>query len=200
MAKILGQIPQQNFEIIRDQIGAILTLELADQTDAGADEFEVWSERVVNWNNEEKKVINVTFDNAPYDNHNPKSRTGENQYFIDVIALAQHEGDAKTEKGDVLASLLVQRIAGVIAYILSSPEYYYLDFQPGLIQSRWVSEIKTGKLQEQDATHRQVCRVTFKVKANELVGDLTGVQTLISSSQVKLDDTDKGHKYEIVNP
>ena len=74
-----------------------------------------------------------------------------------------------------------------------------MGFAPGLIQSRWVSEIKTGKLQEQDATHRQVARVTFKVKANENVGDITGVQNLITSSQVKLNETEKGHVYTIDN-
>lgn len=195
MAKITDQIPEQNFEIIRDQIGAILTLELAAQ-DVTQD-IKVWTERFISFNQSELPAINVSFDNVPYDNHNPKTRTGENEYFIDIYTKAKHEGNSKDEKGDVIASRLAQRIAGIVAYILSSAEYYYLDFEPGLIQSRWISEIKVGKLQEQDAVHTIVSRVTFKVKANENVGDLTGVAGLIATSQVKLDQTEKGYLFKI---
>ncbi len=197
MAKITGQIPEQNFELIRDKIGVILVTELAAQTETQG--FKVWSERVVPFNNSELPAINISFDNVPYDNHNPKSRTGENEYYIDVITKAKHQGNTEDQRGDIIASKKAQRVAGIIAYILSSGEYYTLDFPPGTIQSRWISEIKVGRIEDSDAIHTVLARVTFKVKANEYVDDLTGVAGKVFTAETRLEQTDKGFLYIIDN-
>jgi len=194
-AKIIGQIPVQNFELIRDKIAVILALEIPVQTAASSIKA-VWLERFIPFDLEELPAINISYDNTPYDRHDPKSRHGENQYYIDVIVNAKH---SVTEKADIKASKLVQRIAGIVCYILSSAEYYTLDFNPGLIQSKWVSDLKIGKLSEGDALHTIVARIIFKVRANEIVGDLTGVLGEIFTTQIKLDETDKGYFIKIDN-
>jgi len=196
MAKITSQIPAQRFETIRDQIGVILTLELAAQTEAAS--FNVWSERFIPFDTSELDAINVLFDNASYENHNPKDRDGEDQYFIDILVNAKHTGNTKAKKGDTIARKKVSRVAGIVAYILSSAEYYTLGFVPGIIGSRWVSDIVVGVISDQDATHTAAARVTFKVKAREIVGDLTGVLLTEINSQVKLNETDKGFLYELI--
>ena len=188
MAKILTQIPEQNFELIRDKIKDILTDELDGQT--YTQDVSVFSERFIPFDKTELPAINVSFDSVPYDRHDQKSRHGENQYYIDIVVNKVH---TETEQGDVQASLKLQRITGIIAYILSSPEYRFLDFDPGTVQSRWVEGINIGRLQDQDALHTIVSRITFKVRASESVGSLTGVAGEVYSSQVKLDNTDKGH-------
>jgi len=187
MAKITIQIPEQNFELIRNKLGVILTDELSAQT--VATDIDVWLERIIPFDHTELPAINVSWDNVSYDNHNPKTRRGENQYFIDIHINKPH---TDSEKGDIAASKFAQRIAGIVAYILSSAEYRTLDFDPGLINSRWVNDISIGRIQDQDALHTVVARITLKVIADETVGDLTGVAGEIFTSEFKLDETDKG--------
>jgi len=195
MAKITGQIPEQNFEKIRDRIGLILSTELAAQTVA-SDIKKVWIERSIPFDKTELPAINVVWDNASYDSHNPKDRRGENQYFIDIQYEFTH---TSTEKGDIAGSKKAQRIAGIIAYILSSGEYYTLDYDPGLIQSRWIADLKIGRISEGDALHNVVARVSFKVVANEEVGNLSGVAGKIFTSQFKINESEKGFYLEIDN-
>lgn len=194
-AKITNQIPVQNFELIRDKIAEILALELPIQTAASSIK-KVWIERFIPFNLEELPAINVTYDNTPYDRHDPKSRHGENQYYIDITTNAKHTA---TEKGDVLASKNAQRIAGIVSYILSSGEYRTLDFAPGIIQSRWVSDLRMGRLSEGDSLHTIIARITFKVRSSETVGDLTGIAGEVFTSKIQLDETDKGYFIEINN-
>lgn len=188
MAKINGQIPEQNFELIREKLKEILIEELASQT--YTTDVTVYSERFIPFDKTELPAVNISFDNVPYDSHNQKSRHGENQYFIDIHVSKIHTA---TGQGDVEAAKKVQRISGIIAYILSSPEYRFLDFETGIIQSRWIESMAIGRLQDQDALHTIVSRITLKVRASEIVGNLTGVDGGIYSSQFKIENTDKGH-------
>ena len=192
-ALITIQIPAQNFEVIRNSIGTLLAEELASQT--AANDVTVWENRFIAFDNSELPAINVSYDNTPYDNHNAQSRRGVNKYYIDVIVSAKH---SSTQKADYRSSLLCQKIAGIVAYILSSAEYHTLGLTTGLIQSRWVESLQMGKLAEQDSLHTIVCRVTFNVIAREDVGNLTGTPLEIISSQVKLNETEKGYKFELI--
>ena len=197
--KITSQISIQNFEAIRDQIAAILTIELPGQTPTA--NVGVWSERFIPFDKAELPAVNISYDSTPYseENRNPKTRTGNNTYFIDVHVFSDHTGNTKAKKGDTIASKLAQRISGIVAYILSSAEYYLLDFEPGIVQSKWISEIRTGRFQQAgDTQHNTVVRITFIVKANENVGDLTGVTSELISSKVNINETDEGHKFELI--
>jgi hypothetical protein len=196
MADIPIQIPQRNFEIIRDGIGALLAFELADQ--AVTANVGVWRERMIAFDQKELPAVNVGFDNNNFDNQNAISKIGTMQFFIDVMANEKHVGHEKEEQGDLLANITCQRIAGIIDYILSSTEYYTLGFAPGLIRSRWVSSINMGKLSEQDTKHSTVCRLTFNVIANEEVNPVAATPLSILGTQVKLNETDEGYKFEII--
>ena len=192
MGKITIQIQPQNFELIRDRIGEILTLELADQ--AYSNNVSVWKERIIPFNHNELPAVNVAYDNTPYETKTPITQTGINEYYIDIHVNAKHSA---SEQGDVLASLKAQRLAGIIAYILRAPEYITLDFNPGVIHRTEVSDIKIGKLANQDSIHTVVARLIFKATANEDVKDIEGVDGEIYSTQIKINETEKGHKFEL---
>lgn len=191
---ITYQIPEQNFELIRDAIGSLLALELASQDITN--DVTVWRDRFITFDASELPAINVSYDNTPYDNQNPKTRRGINKYFIDVKVNAKH---TKDEKGDVTASLKCERIAGVVAYILSSTEYYMLGFQPGTVQSRWVESLQMGRIADEDVLHTIVCRVTLNVIANEMVTDGSAGELLEEiTTRVTLNETDEGYKFELI--
>lgn len=194
MAKITYSIPNQNYELIRDKIGEILTIELPVQ----GINFDVWQERTVPFDLTELNAINVLFDNSSYDNQDVQSRRGDNQYFIDILINAKHVGNTKEEKGDVIARKEAANIAGKVAYILLSQEYTYLNLPVGKVQNRFVQDINIGTLSDQDSTHTIVARVTYKVKANEYVNNQQGIKATEIYSSVKLNETDKGFKYKLI--
>lgn len=193
MGNISIQIPQRNFELIRDNIGSILILELSDQD--YTNEVSVWRERNTPFDIIDLPAVNISFDSNSNLAQTTSSKRNENTYFIDVTVNSKH---SDITKGDVEANLKCQRICGIIDYILSCPEYQFLDFEIGLIESRWISDINIGRLQNQDSRHTVTGRITFKVRAREDVNKISGTQIKILGSQVKLDLTDKGYKFELL--
>jgi hypothetical protein len=192
-ALITIQIPEQNFELIRTRIGEILTLELAAQTYAAG--ITVWKERFVPFNANELPAINVRYNSSSYDNEHLTYSRGDNEYHIDIHSK---ENGTDALNGDFRSSIKVERLAGIIRYILSSSEYSCLGFQ-SLIENRRVDSIDIGNIPTQDAMNTIVARVTFKVRAGESCNDLTPVNAEGYTTQVKLDDTDKGYRFVIDN-
>lgn len=195
MGDIPIQIPAQNFEIIRDVTGAILTLELADQTETS--DVGVYLEKSTPFDQSDLPAVNISFDSVPYDEHDIEYRRGKNKYFIDVSVNAKSKVN---EQADEASSLKCQRIAGIIAYILSAPQFVTLAFNSGLIQHRLITNMQMGVLSNQDSKHTVVCRITFEVMAGEEVGQIQGVTSSGVLTQVKIAETEKGFKYEIVTP
>jgi hypothetical protein len=191
-AKIDGQIPQQNFELIRDQIASILALELSAQT--VATNLKTWIERIIPFGLEELPAINIYYQSTPYDNHTPVSRRGINKYIIDIHVNAKH---TDADEADKLAAINVQRFAGIVMYILSCGEWYDLGFGPGTIASRWVESCTIGRVEQKDALHTVVAQIAFNVLSTESVGDLTGLVLSVVSTQVKIDETEKGFLVEL---
>lgn len=198
MGEITIQIQPRNFEIIRDRIGEILVLELADQV--YTQNTSVWRERTIGYDKTELPSVNIGFDNSSYDNDNPIAKRGANQFYIDVHCNSKDQAVeiSGTKRGDTIAAITCNRISGIIDYILSAPEYYNLGFDPGVIASNWVSSIKTGRLSEKDSLHTIVNRITFNVISNECVGELSGVPFSSITTKVTINETDKGHRFELI--
>jgi len=192
--EITHQISARNFELIRDRIGEILTTELAGQTYTTG--ITVWSERKIPFTQSELPAINVSYDNSGFDNKNVSYKRGENRYFID-IHVAEPSTDAA--KGDVLGSKKVQRIAGIIDYILEFPIYSTLAFNPGFIATLMVETINLSDMLKEDANHNLVCRLQFKVVAGENTAQIQPTNAEGYTTQVKLSETDYGHKYILNN-
>jgi len=195
--EITHQISARNFELIRDRIGEILTTELAGQTyitTIGG--ITVWSERKIPFTPSELPAINVSYDNSAFDNKNVSFKRGENRYFIDIHAA---EPSTDAAKGDILASKKVQKIAGIIDYILEFPFYQTLGFEAGFIGNLMIETINLSDMQKEDAEHNLACRLQFKVIAGENTAQLQPTNAEGYTTQVKLSTTEYGHKYILNN-
>jgi len=140
---------QDNNEIIRDQIAAILAMEEANQVElahaAGKDienfDFEVYVERSRPWEIlstgegdeiSNTPLVNVLFDNDIMDNRNSnkteRQRT-KGTFYIDCYAHKNRKPGKQTDlnvMGDELTSKESDKIARLVRNIIMSAEYHQL--------------------------------------------------------------------------
>ena len=184
-----------NFEIIRDQIAAILVAEVSSQmalaTTAAKDpadwKLRVFTERSNPWEQwlnletqtDRSPVISVWFDNSSYD---PKAsnvierQKSETVFNIDCYGVgisSDVQGGGHTP-GDQEAAFEVQRAYRLVRNILMSAEYTYLGLR-GLVWSRW-PQSATGfqpQLDGRALQHVQGLRLAFRVVFNEFAPQIT---------------------------
>ena len=194
MAVIDFQIPARNFELIRDRIGEILATEIATQT--LFTDVTVWSERKIPFTNEELPIINILYDTTSYDSKHVGSKQGDNKYSI-YAQYALPNTDSAT--GDVLGSKKAQKLAGVIDYILAYEAFSTLGFALGFIGATIVDNITMGGMQEGDSNHTVTAKIDFTVKGVETTAQLQPLNAEGYTTQVKLNETEFGHKYTLNN-
>lgn len=149
---------QDTFEIVRDQIAAILANNVAEQkslaTAAGQDpslyDFKTYTERSKPWgmyqksNPETTPIVNVYFDSATAEkgasNHNQyQKHTGT--FHIDCYGYGKTTSTAGGHSsGDELANLEAQRTARLAKNIIMADVNTYLDLR-GLVWSRWITNV-----------------------------------------------------------
>ena len=144
-ALITSLIPQQNFESVRNAIGAILALELANQYALynAADPQpafpypninKVWVERIIAFDGPtELPAINVNIDFAEWMNQSIAKRDGCVTFNIDIETYSG--ASISGLPGNQFAGYMMQKIAGLVTAILSNPVYIGppLGFAPGFI-------------------------------------------------------------------
>ncbi len=201
MSKIVVEITEQRFELIRNRIAQILTDELNGQfviTSNPLFTAKVWLERFIPFDKTELPAINVTFFNSNYDNQTPIASIGTNVYNIQVVTFAK---DTDTERGDVLAIKKCEKLCGVIRYILENPNYLELEFN----NPRFVSNVKirginiSDPASNQDGFHSVSGQVICEVTAEELNGELTALEAERYTTMMKMDETEKGIFLELFN-
>lgn len=186
---------QDNFEIIRDQIAAILVSEVAGQralaTAAAKDpadwNLQVFTERSNPWEQwlnldaqtDLSPVISVWFDNSNYD---PKAsnilerQKSETVFNIDCygVGVSYDVPGGGHIPGDQEAALEVQRAYRLIRNILMSAEYTYLGLR-GLVWSRWPQSATSfqPQLDGRAIQHVQGLRLAFRVVFNEFAPQIT---------------------------
>lgn len=183
---------EDNFEVVRTQIAAILALNTAKQqvlaVAAGKDpdlwKFEVYEERSTPWEaffdestgtvTDETPLVNVWYDtgNFPGD----KGDTVERQmhdavYNLDCYAAAVSKNDRTGTghtPGDLQASFNVQRLIRLVRNILMASENTYLQLRKTVWQ-RWIQSINAfqPQLSDRPAVHIIGARIAFNVKFNE---------------------------------
>lgn len=199
MAKINAIIPTSNFELIRDRIAQILTVELANQKVLTANtlfDAVVWVERFIAFDKTELPAINVYYSGTTFDSHTPITSIGDSKFNIDVHLSSKHVNGID---GDKNALVLLQKLCGVIRAILHNPEYVTLDFDPGLIRHRSISDIQIAQPKEKDTALVVTGRLTLTIVANESVKEITPITADRYSTVVTLGETDKGFFYETIN-
>lgn len=199
---------QDNFEIVRDQIAAILKLNIDNQqrlaSEKGLDvsqwDFKVYSERSNPWEDFQESeggeipIVNVWFDSLESDDAG--SDTVERQkvsglYNIDCYAMGvSTESSEGHEPGDEVASINVHRVARLVRNILMAGENTYLGLR-GVVWGRKVNSINVFRPSADDATIQNIigARLVFRVVFNETSPQVPSVKLELISVQVKRAET-----------
>jgi hypothetical protein len=184
---------QDSFEIIRDQIAAILVTEVANQmqlaTDGGKDpndwKLRVFKERSNPWElllNEQvdlSPIVNVWFDNTNFDpsaGSTVERQKTESVFNIDCYGygLSEDEPGGGHKPGDREAALEVHKAIRLVRNILMAAPYTYLGLR-GLVWQRWPQSITVFQPQLDGRQMQQIvgARVAFRVVFNEFSPQVT---------------------------
>lgn len=162
---------QDNFEVIRDQIAAILVTEVANQmllaTTPADYKLRIYSERSNPWETylntvtDSSPLVNIWFDNINFmqDKSNIMERqAGRATYNVDCYGYAASEdiSGGGHIAADEKAALEVQRAIRLTRNILMAAENTYLQAR-GLVWQRWIRDITV--FQPPSITGNQVQRV-----------------------------------------
>lgn len=196
---------QDNFEIIRDQIAAILATEVDSQKalataaakDASLWDFKVYTERSNPWENylndtaELTPTVNVWYDNSNFmdtSSNIVERQTTEAIFNIDCYAVANSSGNIAGghNPGDQGAAFAVQRVIRLVRNILMAAEYTYLGLR-GLVWQRWTQTVTVFQPQQDRGNVRPViaARIGFKVKFSEFSPQISGPGLELLSTTVK---------------
>lgn len=198
MGIIKNIVPKQNFELVDERLGEILTLELSHQKTLQnfSDPVNVYSERLDVFDHSEKVMVNVFYDSSNDFDETQKGSQGKSRYFVDVYA----SGESGTGiSGGLASSKRLHKFLGMCRYILSDSQYRTLGFEPGSIGGVSVESIQIANLETKSSTYDTMGRLTVSVRLKEDQVLETGVLMTKHLTGVKLDLTDLGYKYEITN-
>jgi hypothetical protein len=196
-ALITNIIPPDNFELVRDAIGAILLLELTNQKTLQnfAEEIVVYQERIKQIQADESLYINVLFDSATYSQYTPKDQQGLTVFFIDIYTTGKADPVNDTS-GDMDSGTRLHRFMRMCRYILASNLYVTLGFAQGIIAGKYVTSFATAEPTHTDeSNYSRMGRITFSVRIQEsqalaIPATLGGADTM-----VKLQLTEHGYQY-----
>lgn len=162
---------QDTNEIVRDQISAILAVEIENQRilaiAAGKNSnnfyFSVYTERSRPWESGEMPLVNVLFDRDLFDTKgssliNKSQPTGT--FYIDCYG---YKAADENNTGDELASREVDRIARLARNIIMHNGYAYLKLR-GLVARRWIirREKFMPNINQDGAENIIACRLTLE--------------------------------------
>lgn len=195
-------IDKQNFELIRDRIGEILTYELRNQANLTGKQFlknvKVWIERVTPFDNTELPAVNIYFNDTLYNSSTVVNQQGQNTYHIDILTQSKNSGSQQNDS-DKQSYTLAANLLGIIRSILQAPHYVRLNFDGGVILHREVSEIRMGKSSNQETQSVGGGRLVLKVNANEFTKEIMALEACKYTTVVTLEETEKGFYYELKN-
>ena len=201
---------QDTVEIVRDQISAILAIEIDRQKDlaviAGKSpldwDIDIYSEKIRPWailsdeNGEslsETPLINVSFDNDTFDNKGSnlvESQQARGTFYLDCYAHVNKYQDesGKLRESDTESSKDADRVARIARNIIQAGEYTYLGLR-GYVRSRNI--LRREKIIPSDREglyYEQVCatRITLQVEYNEYSLQAQGVdlELLINNCEI----------------
>lgn len=184
---------QDNFEIVRDQIAAILVAETASQQSlatAAAKDPDDWKLRVftersnpweqfLNGPTDKSPLVNIWYDNSSFD---PKASNVMERQKADGVFNIDCYGYGESANlvagghtpGDQEAAFEVQKAIRLIRNILMAAEYTYLGLR-GLVWSRWPQTVTVFQPQMDGRAIQQVvgARLAFNVSFNEFAPQIT---------------------------
>jgi hypothetical protein len=200
MALLNNLIPKQNFEIIRDVIGAVLKTEFDGQKvlDDTVVVPTIYSERFVQFDNTDLPVINVKFNKADYYSKDRTISEGTYQYTIEIVVNGK---STSTKRADHTAAVLLHKIMGMIRAILTDPLYDTLGLERGTIAHTMVKNMYVlDTINGADGNTQLQGAMYFDVQAIERTEIQEGVLLELGITTVKLGLTEKGFVWDIAPP
>lgn len=197
MALITDIIQQQGFEKVRDAIGAILTLELANQKvlQGLQEDINVYVGRSVPFQQSEGFMINVLLDSTNYGSMNEVDVMGSTNFNIDIFTTGYEDIN---NIGGYNSSVTRDKYLGMCRSILQSTIYKTLGLPLGLIGGTYCENFEVfDSPNAQDSSFTTMARLSFSVRILENQQLWSGVNLADSFTDVKLDLTDKGYKYNL---
>lgn len=210
MSNIGKQIPESNFEIIRDYLCSVLALELGFQA-SGLDEegnpdnfdgdsdiagIKVWCERIVAFDKIEMPAVNVSISANSYDNEITAHTTGKLTFNIDIYASSlSQETEGVIISGDILAK---RKLHKIIRYIKAILNHEYYDSNLGIdridspVTETYLKEWFVPEIQATDTETQVIARMPFEVTIHDesVTLDLTALDGF--DTITKHHDSDKG--------
>lgn len=181
---------QDGFEIVRDQIGALLVLETANQVakaiEAGRDSkpwaLRIFSDRsspigeFVDFDSTRatpEPIVNVSYNGSIYEkraSNAVEQQRAESTFWIDcyVVAGSTSDGSSGHIPGDQLAARDLHRVVRLVRnYLMAGPNTYLQ--LPGKVGGRWLQGIDVLELPNdtQPVQHIAAARLTLQVSHQE---------------------------------
>ena len=199
---------QDSFEIVRDQLAAILATEVASQmqlaTDAGKDpanwKLRIFTERSNPWEQllddqtNRSPIVNIWYDNSifsPGKSNVLERQASETVYNIDCYGYGISRDDGVGHiPGDKDAAFEVQRGLRLLRNILMAAEYTYLGLR-GLVWQRWPQSITVFQpvLDGQQMQQIVGARLSLRVAFNEFSPQVEPVTLeLLSVDVIRAED------------
>jgi len=196
------------FELVRDQIGALLLIETEQQqllaTAAARDptpwDLRVYTERtnpfgefvdLVEGEDPPRPIVNVSYSGSTYiksSSNVVERQRADSTYFIDcyAVAVSQDVAGGGHRPGDELAALEVQRVIRLVRNYLMSAEYTYLGLR-GTVGGRWIASIETMDPQLDALQVQRVgaARITLTVDHSEYSPQVRGEPLELLSLNVR---------------
>lgn len=184
---------RDNVEVVRDQIAAILKVELAHQAELGGPPSpRVFLERATPWGalveqpENELPIVNVWFDTASYEGaaSNIVSRQRcDGTFNVDVYAFAASgDSGAGHAPGDEAAAVACQATLRRVRQILMSAHYTYLGLRT-IVWKRWPQTLNMFQppIDARAAHHVIAGRLALAVQFNEFSPEVDGepLETLL---------------------
>lgn len=199
MSLINEIIPEQGFEKVRDAIGAILRIELEAQKTLQSltDDINVYVGRNNPFQQSEQLMINILTDSANYSSIHEKGTHGNTNFFIDIYTSAKEKGNVD---GGEMSTRKRDKYLGMIRFILQNHKYMRLGLPAGLIMGTYVEGFENFEpSSNQDATFVKMSRLSYSVRIVEQQDMWNGIEINSIFTTVKLDETQRGYKYELTN-
>lgn len=179
-----------NFEVVRDQIAALLALNIenqkalaiADGQDPAPWDLRVYTERANPWDQytggqgqvvDVAPIANVWFDSTSFDKSASTvmdRQKSDGSFNIDIYGygVSQDDGGGGHKPGDREAAFEMQRAVKLVRNILIASENTYLQLR-GLVWTRWVQSITSFQPQIDNRSIQNIvgARLVLKVEFNE---------------------------------
>lgn len=192
-------IPVQGFELVRDEIGRVLKVELENQKTIKSleEDINVYVERSIPFTNSEQFMLNVLLVSSNYSGMTQKDTQGRTIFFIDIHTTGK---ESSSNTGDFDSASRLHKYIGMVRYILEYSEYKTLGFPPGFIAGGSVDDFNIMEpKQTQDGDFTRMGRIMVSYKIQENQATVQGIPLQGNHSKVTLYETDLGYKYELNN-